>query len=249
LSAQPHGTVFLRPEARARHLEPLLLVEHLCGAGETSDASASRLDDVSLAVARGELVALVGARGSGASSIVRIIAGLDRPSSGSIVLDGRELTGRSDGSAARLRTTLVGYLGGDPLLLDELSALENVMLPMLLAGTARRTARERAGALLEAVGVASAASSRPPGMQAEGRTRVALARALANAPQVLVADEPTASLSTAASERVVELLHRLNADELTLIFSTSSPELSLEAPRRIHLAGGRIVREEESPRL
>jgi putative ABC transport system ATP-binding protein len=249
VSSDSIGTVFLRPEARARHLEPHLLLEHVRrDVPLTINAGRAAVDDFSMAVARGELVALVGPPGSGKSTLVALIAALDRPTSGRIVLGSDEISSLSEERAARFRVRSIGIVRGDPSLLEELTVLENVMLPMLIAGGARRTARQRADALLELFGIATHRDDSPSTLTSDERQRVALARALANDPQLVVADEPTARLDAGAAARFVELLQRINAEGTTVLYATADQSLAHIAPRRLHILDGRLVRDDESLR-
>ena len=165
------------------------------------------LRDVSIAIAPGELVAITGRSGSGKSTLLNLIGGLDHPSGGRVLIDGEPIAHGAD--AVRARRELVGFVFQQHFLLSELSAVLNVEVPLIGAGMAARERRRRALELLAEVGLSERAEHRPAMLSGGERQRVAVARALANSPRLLLADEPTGALDTANSELIVELLVRL----------------------------------------
>ena len=197
--------------------------------------------DVSTVVARGELVAIHGPSGAGKSALLRIVGGLDAPTSSSIVLDGEIVPVATEADRIRLRVGRIGLVHPQPLLLGDFTALENVTMPMLLTGVASRPARTRASRLLEMVGAADAASTMGRALAPDVAQRVATARALANEPLVLLADEPAARLASNAAEAYFDLVRELNAGGQTILLATHDERLALRAPRRIAMLDGAFV--------
>ena len=201
------------------------------------------LDRVDLTVAPGEFVAILGPSGSGKSTLLALVAGLDRPSEGEVVLDGRSLRDLSEDDLALLRRGRIGFVFQSFQLLGNLTARENVVLPLELAG--RPGADRRAEELLAEVGLADRAHHYPSQLSGGEQQRVALARAFAAEPSLLLADEPTGNLDTATGARVLELLAGLRRRlGTTLMLVTHSPQIAGTADRLVHLRDGRIEREE-----
>src|SRR5271170_7711847 len=169
------------------------------------------VDGVDLEVAPGETVAIMGPSGCGKSTLLYLLGGLDRPTAGEIWLDGQDITRMSERGLARLRRDAVGFIFQAFHLMDELTAVENVELPALLAGRSPRVARKTATELLERVGLADRARFLPTALSGGQRQRVAIARALVASPQVVLADEPTGNLDSAATIEVLRLFDRLHA--------------------------------------
>jgi putative ABC transport system ATP-binding protein len=198
------------------------------------------LDDVSLAVRAGESVAVVGASGAGKSTLLALLAGLDEPSSGEVWLDGTELSALDEDGRAAERARHVGFVFQSFHLVPSLTALENVMLPLELAGRAdaRATARE----VLGKVGLAGRTGHYPRQLSGGEQQRVAIARAFVTSPTVLFADEPTGNLDTTTGARVVQLLFDLNkASGTTLVLVTHDRELAARCDRMIEIDAGRLV--------
>jgi len=203
----------------------------------------SILDDISLDVPSKQFLAVVGPSGSGKSTLLGLIAGLDTPTSGTISLDGRDITRLPEDDLARLRREKVGYVFQSFHLIPTLTARENVAVPLELAGDAE--AESKADALLRAVGLAARGHHYPAQLSGGEQQRVALARALAPNPQIILADEPTGNLDTATGQQVIDLLVRLNRDRgSTLVLVTHDPALAAHADRVIHLLDGRIASDE-----
>ena len=197
------------------------------------------VDRLSLRVDAGEFVAILGPSGSGKSTLLGLAAGLDRPSAGEVLLDGRPIHDLSEDALARLRRGRIGFVFQSFQLLGNLTALENVLLPLELAG--RDHAARRAHEMLAAVGLAERGHHYPSQLSGGEQQRVALARAFAVEPSPLLADEPTGNLDGATGATVLELLARLRADHgATLVLVTHDPEVAARADRRIHLRNGRI---------
>ena len=200
------------------------------------------LDGVDLEIRRGEFVAILGPSGSGKSTLLALMAGLDRPSDGEVALDGERIDGLSEDRLALLRRRKVGFVFQSFQLLANLTARENVQLPLELLGA--RDARSRAEALLADVGLAERAHHYPSQLSGGEQQRVALARAFAPRPALLLADEPTGNLDGATGAIVLDLLTGMRADHgATLVLVTHDPVVAARADRRIHLRDGRIERE------
>lgn len=198
------------------------------------------LDGVDLTVGKGERVAVIGASGSGKSTLLGLLAGLDVPSHGSVDLCGARLGDLDEDGRAQVRAGRVGFVFQSFQLLPALTALENTMLPLELAG--RRDARARARDLLEQVGLGPRAEHYPRQLSGGEQQRVALARAFAPDPEVLFADEPTGNLDEHTGARVIELLFALNAQQgTTLVLVTHDQALAQPCDRRLHLEAGRLT--------
>ena len=203
------------------------------------------LDGVDLDVVRGEFLAVLGPSGSGKSTLLALMAGLDRPSAGEVHLDGERIDRLSEDRLAILRRHKVGFVFQSFQLLGNLTARENVMLPMELLGM--REASRRAGELLDAVGLSERGHHYPSQLSGGEQQRVALARAFAPRPALLLADEPTGNLDGTTGKMVLDLLVELRAEEgSTLVLVTHDPAVAALADRRIHLVDGRIEREERA---
>jgi len=200
---------------------------------------------VSFDVASGETVAIVGASGSGKTTLLGLLAGLDVPTAGQVLIDGLDLSVLDEDGRAALRRRLVGFVFQSFQLLPALNALENVMLPMELAGNAG--AREEALALLTRVGLAERLTHYPRQLSGGEQQRVAIARAFAGPPKLLFADEPTGNLDSATGEEVVNLMFDLNREHTTtLLLVTHDEKLAQRCGRRLHLAAGRLVNGQRS---
>jgi putative ABC transport system ATP-binding protein len=196
--------------------------------------------EVSLEIGAGEAVAIVGASGAGKSTLLALLAGLDTPTSGNVWLAGQDLTQLDEDGRARLRAQRVGFVFQSFHLIPALTALENVMLPLELAG--RSDARSAALGALERVGLRPRVGHYPRQLSGGEQQRVALARAFVGHPAVLFADEPTGNLDTATGERVIELLFELNEHSLTtLVLVTHERALASRCERILHMEAGRVV--------
>jgi putative ABC transport system ATP-binding protein len=200
------------------------------------------LDGIDLDVAAQEVVAITGPSGSGKSTLLGLIAGLDRPTAGSITLDGADVTRLDEDALARLRRDTIGYVFQSYHLIPTLTALENVAVPLDLAG--RRDAPARARDLLRAVGLDERAGHYPAQLSGGEQQRVALARAVALRPRLLLADEPTGNLDSATGAQIVDLLLALNRDHgCTLLLVTHDESVARHAGRVVMLRDGRVVGE------
>ena len=197
------------------------------------------LRGVDLRVQRGEAVSIVGTSGAGKSTLLHLLGALDRPTAGVIRLGGVDLAGRTSQEVASLRNRFVGFVFQFHHLLREFSAAENVMMPRLILGAKREEAQERAEGLLDAVGLFGRSGHRPWQLSGGEQQRVAVARALANEPAILLADEPSGNLDTRTSEGLHDLLFELREQrELSMVLVTHSAELAARADRILQLRNG-----------
>lgn len=207
------------------------------------DGAVRALAGVDLDVAAGETVAVMGPSGCGKSTLLHLLGGLERPSSGEVWLAGRRIEGLSEKALARMRRQAVGFVFQAFHLMDELTALENVELPALLAGHSPRAARRRAAELLDRVGLTDRAGHLPSALSGGQRQRVAIARALGNDPLVVLADEPTGNLDSSATRDVLRLLDSLRAAGQTLLIVTHDERIAATADRLISMRDGVFVEE------
>ena len=199
------------------------------------------LDGLDLEIADGQFLALLGRSGSGKSTLLNCLAGIETPDSGTITIDGTEITSLSDRDRTHLRRDRIGIVFQFFNLLPMLPVLENVALPALLRGRPRAEVLDRAHRLLEELGLADRASEMPDHLSGGEQQRVATARALINEPALLLADEPTGNLDAETASRTLELLKQVNADHgVTVLMVTHSDEAARAASRVAHLVGGRI---------
>jgi putative ABC transport system ATP-binding protein len=221
-------------------MDTVLAAERLGKQVSSPEGVLAILSDVSLAIARGETVAIMGASGAGKSTLLALLAGLDEPTSGTVRLAGNELTTLDEDGRAAVRARHVGFVFQSFHLVPSLTALENVMLPLELTGRAdaRSTARE----VLGRVGLAERVGHYPRQLSGGEQQRVAIARAFVTRPDVLFADEPTGNLDTATGERIMDLLFGLNAATgATLVLVTHDTALASRCGRVIRLDAGRVV--------
>jgi putative ABC transport system ATP-binding protein len=209
----------------------------------TGEGLVRAVDSVDLDVAPGETVAVMGPSGCGKSTLLHLMGGLDRPSGGEVWLAGRRIDQLGEKALARMRRTAVGFVFQAFHLMDELTAVENVELPALLAGRSPRAARRQATELLERVGLADRAGFLPAALSGGQRQRVAVARALGNEPHVVLADEPTGNLDSAATLDVLRLFESLHEAGQTLVIVTHDARIAATADRLISMRDGAFVDE------
>jgi len=202
------------------------------------------LRGVDLEVAPGEFLALIGPSGSGKSTLMAILGCLDRPTGGTYTLDGEEVQGLSGSALAAIRNRKIGFVFQAYNLLPKASVLRNVELPMLYGGTGRKERRERALHMLEQVGLTDKASKLPGQLSGGQKQRVSIARALANGPALLLADEPTGALDSHTGAEILELFAQLNAAGNTVILVTHDLGIAAQARRRVEIRDGLIASNE-----
>ena len=224
----------------------MIQLEDLTKTYVMGDETVTALDGVSLTIGRGESIAIIGPSGSGKSTLMNILGGLDRPSRGRYRFEGDEVARFSDDQLADFRNRRIGFVFQSFQLLPRLSALQNVELPMVYAGAAPRARRERAAELLERVGLGSRMGHRPNQLSGGQQQRVAIARSLANQPDLLLADEPTGALDSATGIEVLGLFQKLNAEGLTVVLVTHDRGVADAARRRIAFRDGRVTEDARS---
>jgi putative ABC transport system ATP-binding protein len=206
------------------------------------NGAAAAVDDVSLGVGAGEAVAIMGPSGSGKSTLLNLVAGMDRPTSGAVRVGGERVDMLSETAVARFRRRQVGMIFQFFNLLDDMTVMDNVLLPAQLAGTRTAVARQRAAELLTTLRIEHRRDAYPARLSGGERQRVAIARALINRPAVLLADEPTGAVDSATGDEIGALLLELNAAGQTLILVTHNPDLAARyAHRVIEIADGRVA--------
>jgi putative ABC transport system ATP-binding protein len=217
---------------------PILVADHLV---KTYDRGRVRaLDGLDMTIEDGEFVSVVGPSGSGKSTLLHMLGALDRPDSGRVLLEGRDLAGQK--RLDRVRARLIGFVFQLHNLLPVLTARENVEVPLRALGVGRGERRRRAAALLETVGLGNRLGHRPGELSGGERQRVAVARAVINEPRVILADEPTGDLDRDAGRRIMELLAELRqARQLTVVLVTHNPDLAATAPRTVRILDGRVA--------
>src|SRR6266567_5522254 len=220
---------------------PLVAVSDLTKTYVVGQTVVPALRGVSLAIDRGEFVAVMGSSGSGKSTLMNLFGCLDAPSSGTYHLAGQDVLRLSSNKLAAVRNTSIGFVFQQFNLLARATALENVELPMVYAGLGRRERRRRARNALAQVGLSEREHHRPSQLSGGQQQRVAIARALVNRPLLLLADEPTGALDSATSDEIMAALVRLNEGGLTVIVVTHDAEVARYARRVIHFKDGRVV--------
>jgi len=221
-------------------MESVIQAKSVCKTYASNGASVHALRGVDLAVAQGELVAVMGPSGCGKSTLLHILGGLDRPTQGEVFLSGKRVDTLSEAAWAVLRRRQVGFVFQFFNLIGNLTVADNIELPALMAGVTSSDARRRRAELLEALGLADKAAAVPAHLSGGQQQRVALARALINKPAVLLADEPTGNLDSAATADVLSLLRRMNAQGQTVLLVTHDPRVASVANRVISMRDGQI---------
>ena len=202
------------------------------------------LNDVSLSIKEGDMLAIIGASGSGKSTLMNIIGFLDKPTVGTYLFDGSDTSRMNDNKLAEMRNERFGFVFQDFNLLSRASALANVELPLIYAGSQNK--RRRAMEALEKVGLGGRAMHRPAELSGGEQQRVAIARALVNDPTVVLADEPTGNIDSAATAEIMSILCGLNRDGITVIIVTHEPDVAAQTGRVIQLLDGKIIKDEKT---
>ncbi len=219
---------------------PVLTVRGARKTFEAELAPVRALRGVDLTLDNGEFVAIMGPSGCGKSTLLNLVAGLDTADDGEIVLAGEQITGKSEDELARMRRRHIGIVFQFFNLLEGMTVLENVVLPAMIAGTKRKPAETRARDLLDLLGLGDKAGEVPAVLSGGQRQRLAIARALANEPTLLLADEPTGALDTDGGREVLELFKRLHADGQTILLVTHNDEVAAGADRIVRMRDGRV---------
>jgi putative ABC transport system ATP-binding protein len=221
----------------------MINIRNLTKTVSSGDDTLTILDDVTIEIPDGQFVAITGASGSGKSTMLGLIAGLDAPSTGSIDIDGEDVTQMGEDDLARLRSEKIGFVFQSFHLIPSLTAYENILIPMEIRGLV--DSKQRADNLLDAVDLANRGHHYPAELSGGEQQRVAIARAFANRPTILLADEPTGNLDSKNGRHIFELMQGLHSkNNVTLILVTHDPMLAGEAQRRIILQDGRVVSDE-----
>ena len=225
-------------------MDALLAVERLTKIYRLGEVEVHALRGVSLSVARGQFAAIMGASGSGKSTLLNILGCLDRPTSGRYRIDGVDVATLTPDRRAEVRNRNLGFVFQNFNLLARTSALENVELPLVYAAVPAKERRQRAAAALHAVGLAGRERHHPSQLSGGQQQRVAIARALVNEPTVILADEPTGNLDSAASADLMALFGRLHQRGMTILLVTHEAELAAHAERRLVFRDGRVESDE-----
>lgn len=208
---------------------------------QVGEETVHALENVSLKIQDGEYIALMGPSGSGKSTLLNVIGCLDRPSRGTYLLDGRDVTGLSENELSLIRRHRIGFVFQFFHLVPRLDAAGNVELPMMFAGIDRVERRKRVDKALESVNLAHRKNHRPAQLSGGERQRVAIARAVVMNPSILLADEPTGNLDSHSGQEIVELIERMNSEGLTVVLVTHDPSIGKRARRRVMMHDGKIV--------
>jgi putative ABC transport system ATP-binding protein len=223
---------------------PLISTHDLVKVYAMGDTEVRALAGVTVDIAEGEMVAVMGPSGSGKSTFMNVVGCLDTPTSGTYWFDGEDVAGVSADALAAIRNRKIGFVFQQFNLLPRTGALENVALPLLYSGVPAHERRERAMRQLERVGLGSRAGHHPAQLSGGQQQRVAIARALVNQPRLILADEPTGALDSVTSVEVMALLQQLNAEGITVVLVTHEHDIAAFAGRAIHFRDGRVVRDE-----
>ena len=224
----------------------ILKVEHLKKTYGEGENAVHALDDVSFSVEKGEFVAIIGQSGSGKSTLMNIIGCLDVPTEGTYILNGQNVSKLSDNELSDIRNQEIGFIFQGFNLIANLTAQENVELPLIYRGVPKKERHELSVAALKKVGLAHRMDHRPSEMSGGQQQRVAIARAIAQAPPVILADEPTGNLDSASSMEILDILKQLHAENRTVILITHDNDIAKQAKRVIRIKDGKIERDYEN---
>lgn len=221
-------------------MAPLIEMRGICKWYTTGEQTVKALDDVNLTVEAGEMAAILGRSGSGKSTLMNLLGCLDTPTRGSYRLAGQAVSDMTEGQLSAVRNRTVGFIFQSFHLLPQLTALENVELPLIYRGIPEKKRRQLARDNLRRVGLGERMDHRPSELSGGQQQRVAIARALAGSPPMLLADEPTGNLDSAAGRDIMSLLHELHDGGTTVIIITHDPAIGAACPRRLTMADGRL---------
>jgi putative ABC transport system ATP-binding protein len=216
-------------------------LENISKTYDLGEVQVNALDGISFTCRKGEMISIMGASGSGKSTMMNILGCLDRPTSGSYFLDDEDVASLNDDQLAKIRNKKIGFVFQSYNLLTKISALENVQLPLIYSGVDHR--KQRAMEALEAVGIAQRAKHRPSELSGGEKQRVAIARALINNPLIILADEPTGNLDTHTSHVIMTLLIDLHKKGITLVIVTHEEDIAAYTGRTIYLRDGKVIEE------
>lgn len=222
----------------------LIIMKNVHKIYDTGEVKTHALKGVNIEIDRGDFVAIMGPSGSGKSTLMNIIGCLDTPTSGSYYLDGHEISKLSDDELAKIRNQKIGFVFQQFNLLPRTTALENILLPQIYSG--KKPDPEKARQLLKRMGLSGKENSFPNQLSGGQQQRVAIARAIINNPQIILADEPTGALDTAAGEEIMQIFRELNSEGVTIVIVTHERYIAEKARRIIHLCDGQIEDEELS---
>ncbi len=224
----------------------MMCLEQVCRDFLVGDQVVHALDRVDLEIRAGEYISVMGPSGSGKSTLLNLLGLLDRPTSGTYWLNDEDVSSLPDNALAEQRQRNIGFIFQSFHLIPRLSALENVELPLVLAGAAVKERRERAREVLDAVGLSARLDHRPDQLSGGERQRVAIGRAIVMRPGVLLADEPTGNLDSKSGNEVIEIIEQLNRDGISLLVVTHDPDIGDRARRHLVMYDGRIVGDERT---
>lgn len=219
----------------------MIVLDNLSKTYEKHGQTVHALEQVNLHVPKGDFLAITGPSGSGKTTLMNILGCLDRPCGGNYLLDGTAVSGLSGSDAAYIRNQKIGFVFQSFNLISSMSALENVELPLLLRGVSRKTRRAAALEALYRVGLAHRAAHRPSELSGGQQQRVAIARVLAAAPPLILADEPTGNLDAATGREILSILDNLHREGRTIVMITHDPAIAAAAPRTLRMESGRLI--------
>jgi putative ABC transport system ATP-binding protein len=225
----------------------IIRLDRVCKLYGAGDTLVRALDEINLLVVEGEYCAIMGASGSGKSTVMNIIGCLDRPTTGHYALDEQDVSNLSEDELAKIRNLKIGFIFQQYHLLQQLTAMENVMLPMAYANVGGKERGDRAAEALIRVGMGHRLNNRPNQMSGGQQQRVAIARAIVNRPVMLLADEPTGALDSRTTQEVIELFGELNASGITVVIVTHESEVARHSRRVVWFQDGQVIHENLSP--
>jgi putative ABC transport system ATP-binding protein len=224
----------------------MIELAHIRRTFQVGEQTVKALDDISLSIARGEYVSVMGPSGSGKSTLLNVIALLDQPSEGRYLLNDHPVTQLSDDELAKVRRENIGFVFQFFHLIPRLTAAENIEMPLILAGVASKERKQRVAKALAEVGLENRAHHKPDQLSGGQLQRVAIARAMIMKPEILLADEPTGNLDSQSGKEIIELLESLNHQGVTLMIITHDPSIGGRAARKIRIVDGKIVNAADS---
>jgi putative ABC transport system ATP-binding protein len=230
-----------RPASSKTNEQPLIRLEHIYKLYGSGDTEVKALSDVNLTIEKGEYCAIMGSSGSGKSTAMNIIGCLDKPTAGHYELAGVDVSQLDDQALAHIRNLKIGFVFQQFHLLPQLTALENVMLPMVYAGVPTQERRQKAMQALEHMGLANRMNNKPNQLSGGQQQRVAIARAIVNRPVLLLADEPTGALDSRTSQEVMDIFSALNEGGITVVMVTHEPDMARRSRRIIWFLDGQVL--------